>query len=168
MNIFYLDSDPVKAAKYHVDKHNIKMILESAQLLCTAHHLCPKYKLPEKFYKKTHVNHPCSIWVRESSDNYRWLCEHAIALCDEYTYRYDKTHASRVVIEWCQKHIPDLPDIGTTPVKLAMPDEYKTSDPVESYRNYYFYDKRKNIQCKWTRRTPPNWWNYMCYKLGQD
>ena len=161
MNIFYLDKDPVKAAQSQVNRHNIKMILESAQLLCTAHHMCPKHEPPSKFYRKTHYNHPSAIWTRESSDNYKWLCEHAIALCNEYTHRYGKIHASREIIEWCRDHIPDLPEIGPTPVRLAMPDEYKTDDPVESYRKYYYYDKRKNIQCEWKKRDPPDWWNRM-------
>ena len=36
MNIFYVDRDPVKAAQMMCDKHIVKMILESAQMLCTA------------------------------------------------------------------------------------------------------------------------------------
>jgi hypothetical protein len=91
VNIFYLDKSPVLAAQMQVNKHVVKMILESAQLLCTSHHMCPKHDLPEKFYKKTHYNHPSAIWARESVDNYKWLCEHAMALCEEYTYRYGKT-----------------------------------------------------------------------------
>lgn len=162
MNIFMVDNCPTIAGRSLCDKHTVRMVLESAQLLCTAHHMCPKHELPSKFYRKTHYNHPSAIWTRESSDNYKWLCEHAIALCDEYTHRYGKVHASREIIEWCCDHIPDLPDIGPTPVKLAMPDEYKTNDPVESYRNYYYYDKRKNIQCEWNKgRESPDWWNRM-------
>jgi hypothetical protein len=38
MNIFYLNSDPKKAAVIQYNKHVVKMILESAQMLCTAHH----------------------------------------------------------------------------------------------------------------------------------
>jgi len=159
VNIFYLDKSPVLAAQMQVNKHVVKMILESAQLLCTSHHMCPKHDLPEKFYKKTHYNHPSAIWARESVDNYKWLCDHAMALCEEYTYRYGKTHASRGVIQWCCDNIPDLPDVGPTPVRPAMPDEFIEDDPVSSYRNYYFYDKGKNIKCEWKVRSAPSWWN---------
>jgi len=158
LNIFYLDESPVLAAQYQVNVHVIKMLLESAQLLSTTHHICPKQELPEKFYKKTHYNHPSAVWARESVDNYEWLCEHAMALCEEYTYRYGKTHASQGVIQWCCDNVPNLPDIGPTPVKPAMPDEYIKDDPVKSYRDYYFYDKGKNIKCEWKVRSIPYWW----------
>lgn len=159
MNIFALDECPINSAQYAVDKHVIKMILESAQLLCTAHHTCPtNVSYPAKFYKPTHKNHPCSIWVRESVENYKWLCDHAIALCDEYEYRYGKKHASLQIIEWCSSNIPNIPSVGLTPFKMAMPDKYKTDNPVYSYRMYYFYDKRLKFNCTWKLREKPGWW----------
>lgn len=159
MNIFYLDTDPVLAAQYQVNKHVVKMILESAQLLCTTHHLFPLKAFPEKFYKPTHKNHPSSIWVRESVSNYNWLCKHAIALCEEYTYRYDKVHASQSVIEWCRDNIPGIPDVGPTRLRLAMPDEFIDEDPVKAYRSYYTGDKKHTIKCEWKRRNAPEWFN---------
>lgn len=160
MNIFALDNCPIRSAQYAVDKHVIKMILESAQLLCTVHHTCPNDNIsyPAKFYKPTHRNHPCSIWVRESLANYKWLCAHAIALCDEYEYRYGKTHASLSVIEWCKENIPNIPDKELTPFKMAMPDKYKTDNAIYSYRIYYFYDKRKKFNFTWKVRGKPDWW----------
>ena len=158
MNIFVLDQDPIKSAQYQADKHVVKMILESAQLLCTTHHMCPSVTLPDRFYKLTHKNHPCNIWLRESLDNYKWLCRHALALCTEYTFRYCKLHASQDIIKWCDQNDPDIPNIGLTPFAQAMPDEYKNDDPVNAYRDYYWYDKRHKFKCVWTKREKPYWW----------
>ena len=92
MNIFYLDKDPFKAAKLQYNKHVVKMILESAQMLCAAHHVLGN---PEDVpYKLAHKNHPSTIWVRENSLHYDWLYEHMIALGNEYTKRYGKKHLS--------------------------------------------------------------------------
>ena len=92
MNIFYLDSDPVKAAKVQYNKHVVKMILESAQMLCTAHHLLDPCNSDDIPYKIAHKNHPSTIWVRQSASHYLWLYHHMIALGEEYTRRYNKTH----------------------------------------------------------------------------
>ena len=80
MNIFYLDSDIELNAKYHNDKHVVKMILESAQLLCGVHW----YLGRSAPYKFSHKNHPCSIWTRSSINNYNYLCKLGKALCKEY------------------------------------------------------------------------------------
>ena len=156
MNIFYLHKSPTIAAQHMCDKHVVKMILESAQLLCTAHHTCPtNAERPEKFYKKTHTNHPCAIWTRNCIGNYKWLCDHAQSLLDEYTYRYGKTHASTSVISWCVSNIPDIPDGELTDIAQCMPDEYKSNDPVIAYRNYY--NKAKSHLHNWKRRQIPHW-----------
>ena len=160
MNIFYLDEDPYKAAQYMCDKHIIKMSLESAQLLSTV-----QYKLgynkhfdkPEYFYKPTHINHPCSIWARQNVANYRWLANHAFALCYEYTYRYNKVHKSSIIVARCSYPPKQLKGGILTPPALAMPDEYKSNDPIASYRHYYKYNKMKNIDCRWTKRNKPSW-----------
>lgn len=173
MNIFFLDTEPELAAQHMCDKHVVKMVLESAQLLCTAHHMLPLWELPNKFYKATHKNHPCAIWIRQCCANYNWLTMHALALCDEYTYRYGKTHASRGVIEWCFDNIPDINDgifehvpytrgqYGAwliTPPAQAMPEEYQCDDPVQAYRDYYLNHKRHTISMAWTKRNKPDWW----------
>ena len=85
MNIFYLDKDPVKAAQVQYNKHVVKMILESAQMLCTAHHHYGNDAVP---YKKAHYNHPSTIWAREDAYNYMWLYDHMMALGKEYTKLY--------------------------------------------------------------------------------
>ena len=86
MNIFVLDLDPVKAARYQCNKHVVKMVLETAQLLCAP------FEPGVAPYKRSHFNHPSSIWTRSSLSNYHWLIVHGMALCDEYEYRYSKIH----------------------------------------------------------------------------
>ena len=153
MNIFKLDNHPRLAAQYHNDRHCVKMCLEYAQLLCTTRRECGDDTAP---YRATHKNHPSAIWARESIDNYIWLCALGIELCEEYTKRYGRRHKCQDVIEDCLSNSPDLPDIGITPLKLAMPDEYKSDCPVTSYRNYYMSDKRHLAD--W-RTQVPVWWN---------
>ena len=156
MNIFYLHKSPTISAQHMGNKHVVKMILESAQLLCTSHHICPSHaELPEKFYKKTHYNHPSAVWTRHSVGNYMWLAAHAKALLSEYTYRYDKQHASTSVIMWCSENIPDIPDLGFTDMPQCMPDEYKCKDSVVAYRNYY--NGAKSHLHNWKRRQVPDW-----------
>lgn len=153
MNIFFLDTDTRKIAEYHCDKHVVKMILETAQLLCGVHHASEsRYIIP---YKLSHKNHPCSIWARNSLSNYLYLCELGLDLCKEYTYRYGKRHKSQDVIEWCLVHKPNILDIGFTEPAKAMPDEYKVNDAVQSYRNYY--NGAKADFAKWTKREMPEW-----------
>lgn len=153
MNIFILDLDPEKNAQYHVDKHVVKMITEHNQLLCTAHHVAgSKYTPP---YKKTHANHPCAIWVRESLTNYIWLTELNWWLCKEYTYRYGKNHKGEEVNKWCIDHHPNVTDIGQTMFKQAMPNECKRPGTVEAYRAYYNSHKRNLFA--WKKREVPVW-----------
>ena len=153
MNIFFLDYDVKKCAQYHVDKHAVKMILETSQLLCGVHWVIGK----EAPYKLSHKNHPCSIWTRESLSNYLYLCELGLELCKEYTYRYGKRHKSQEVIEWCLINKPNIPDIGFTKPAMAMPDEYKVKSVVESYRNYYM--GAKSGLAVWKNREKPEWFS---------
>ena len=164
MNIFYLSKNTKRCARYHCDKHCIKMILELTQLLYTCLWLCldsnwinkaPLTKSGNKGYKKTHINHPCAIWVRESIENYRWLCKLGIDLCKEYTHRYGRIHACQKHIEFLQKQKPKIPEIKMTKVKQAMPDKYKCKSSKKAYRNYYINEKARF--CKWTNRNPPKW-----------
>ena len=149
MNIFVLDKNPHVAAMYACDKHVVKMILESAQMLCSVH---PEGTAP---YKRGFYNHPCTKWVRASSENYDWLIEHARALCTEYTRRYGKVHKSEKVIDRCDANRPELPDVGLTPFAQAMPEDYKNEDAVEAYRTYYRNDKRRFAT--WKDVDPPTW-----------
>ncbi len=156
MNIFVLDENPQVAAKMHNDKHVVKMILESAQLLCGVHHMTDPLTTEQVPYKLSHNNHPCSIWARQCVENYIWLCDLGLALCEEYTYRYGKRHKSQDIIEWCLINEPNLKENGDiTPFALAMPDECKTKTAVESYRLYYLTHKRD--MSTWKNRKKPEW-----------
>jgi hypothetical protein len=153
MNIFVLSLDPREAAEYHCDKHVVKMILETAQLLYCSHWMLDPENLPPIAYKKTHPNHPCSIWIRESIENYRWLSELGIALCNEYTYRYGKRHKTQDHLEWLYTHIPPLPMVERTQFRMAMPNEFKCEDPILAYHAYYLIAKERMLI--FTKRPPP-------------
>ena len=154
MNIFVLDLDPRKCATYHVDKHSTKMCVEYAQLLCGVHWV----EGGEAPYKLSHKNHPSAIWTRECVENYIWLCDLGLELCNEYTYRYGKRHKSQDIIEWCLLNVPNIPEKGDiTPFALAMPDECKVGDAVASYRVYYMVEKRGFAN--WKNREVPQWFN---------
>ena len=154
MNIFYLHSTPKIAAQYHCDKHVVKMILETAQLLYCAHWVLCSKNMPANAYRKTHPNHPSAIWTRESVANYNWLCQLGMELCVEYTHRYGKTHKTQAHLEWLSDNIPEgIMQTINTPLKLAMPDQYKREDPVESYRSYYLGEKARMF--KYTKREFP-------------
>jgi hypothetical protein len=152
MNIFVLNEDPELAARDHCDKHVVKMILESGQMLCAAHQpgTAP--------WKRTHYNHPCTVWVRASKANYEWLCRLGLELCAEYTRRYGKRHKSEDVIMWCTENIPNnLPDVGLTPFAVAIKNPlYVKESAVESYRAYYLGDKIRFA--RWRHCDPPSWW----------
>ena len=172
MNIFFLDENPKLSAQYHVDKHVVKMILETAQLLCGVHHMTDQ--VPTKYptstlqvpYKLSHKNHPCAVWARQSLSNYLYLCELGLELGKEYTYRYGKRHKSIDVIEWCIINKPNIPDIGFTTPAMAMPDEYKVDSVVESYRNYYMGAKSELAQ--WKKREKPFWFEKKELNLQYD
>ncbi len=142
MNIFYLHEDPVEAAKLQYNKHVVKMILESAQMLCTAHHeiMGEDADVP---YKRAHVNHPSTIWVRRSAQNYIWLYDHFVALAQEYKKRYGKEHLSYTKCDPHLRFLPGgLPFTGFTQPPQAMPDEYKDECSLQAYWNYYINDKK--------------------------
>ena len=178
MNIFYLDNNPKICAEMHVDKHCVKMILEYAQLLSTAHRVLDgsihvgrsasgrkktTYVIGDNrdnvLYSATHINHPSAIWVRQSEQNYRWLFTLFCELLDEYTHRYSKLHACEKLVTTLgrpPKNIDmDKPFTEPTP---AMPDHYKVAgDSIQSYKNYYLGDKQRMFS--WKNRGTPHWIN---------
>lgn len=157
MNIFFLSLIPSTCAQMHVDKHVIKMILETTQLLCSAHYMVKSEYIP--CYKLTHKNHPSAIWTRKSKGNYEWLCKLGEELCKEYTYRYGKIHKCQPYIEELSKNIPDLPDLGFTKPALAMPEMYKDDNVVDAYQTYYFFGKERMLSWKGkiAGRQTPEW-----------
>lgn len=178
MNIFYISADPVQAAEWMVDKHVVKMILESAQLLSTAHRILDgtetmgqsatgrnvkRWILPDArepvLYSATHINHPSAVWCRQSVMNYNWLADHMFALLHEYTHRYNKQHKIEGELSYMLQSPPhNLREYDITTMPSAMADEYKVSDdPLVNYRNYYKIGKTR--MHKWTNRQPPEWIN---------
>lgn len=182
MNIFYLDPDPATCARYHNDRHTIKMILEYSQLLSTAHRVLDgnlsvglsdsgrkktSYILPDErnniLYSATHINHPSAIWVRVRESHYRWLFCLWTELMEEYTYRYGKNHACEKLIGYLNAPPKNIEFgggfDGPTP---AMPDDVKVAgDSMKSYRNYYI--KNKTHLASWSgkinSRPVPTWFN---------
>lgn len=178
MNIFYVSHDPMDAAQALVDKHVVKMILESAQLLSTAHRVldgieiegksqtgrkAKRWILPDAregiIYTATHINHPSAVWCRTSVRNYDWLVDHFYALMREYTHRYGKTHKCYGEISYMLQSPPHkLKAWDWTEMPSCMAEEYIISDnPIINYRNYY-REGKKNLH-KWTNRQPPEWIN---------
>lgn len=154
MNIFWLDHDLEKAARYHVDKHASKMVLEYAQLLSAAHHVLGSDTAPH-VYKLSHVNHPCAVWTRSSATAYELVYDMFRLTAREYHYRYCRKHKSWVELSSLLSNNP-CPIVSTEQPPQCMPDEYKASCHVEGYRNYYMGDKR--AMARWSKRSKPEWW----------
>lgn len=161
MNIFVLDTDPQLAAQYHCDKHVVKMILETAQMLSAVN----RYYGLDQGYKVTHLNHPCTVWARQHLNNYFWLYDLGFYLNQEYRTRYDKNvdHKSFTLMESLDvpSKIPGYEiTCGNPPTNFVqcMPDECKRLDPVEAYRLYY--KTHKSGFAKWEKLgNVPYWWN---------
>lgn len=180
MNIFYLDKDTKQCAEMHVDKHCVKMILEYAQLLSTAHRVLDGTQSTRKsktgrlqkfwkledtrddiLYSATHINHPSAVWARQSVENYQWLYNMFRDLCCEYKFRYERDHKTTALmgaLQFPPDNIPkDKPFTEPTP---AMPEHYKVvGDSVASYHNYYLGDKAGMFT--WKKRQPPKWVAYV-------
>lgn len=155
MNIFVLDQDPIKAAQQHNDKHCVKQVLESCQMLSTAIRTCSNDQV-EGIYKIAHLNHPCSKWVRQTRSNFLWLCDMTEELFKEYTRRYNKNHKSYDTYVICRNNANYIPIGNITEQPCAMPDQYKSKNVVESYRNYYINEK--SYFAKWEKGTPAPLW----------
>jgi len=146
MNIFYLSRDPEEAARVQHNKHVVKMILESAQMLSTCHREFGDDR--EILYKRTHVNHPSAVWVRQSSQHYHWLWRHMMALGEEYTRRYGKNHLTIKKLGRVLFSPPvDLQNNGFTDPPQYMPEEYQREDTVDAYQCYYEF-KREMLNAK--------------------
>jgi len=178
MNIFVVNNDPVCAAQELCDKHVVKMIVESGQMLSTAHRVLDgveyysmsKGTRPRKIkrwhlndarerilWKASFVNHPCTLWTMATDGNYQWHANHAYALCKEYSRRYGKIHSSEILIEYLNYNLPKNIKSGElTPFAQAMPDKYKSADAVTSYRSYYNGEKTKFAV--WNYTETPDWY----------
>lgn len=180
MNIFILSNDPGEAAQLQCDKHVVKMIVESAQMLSTCHRildgmltkrisntgksLSKYWVLPDEreeiLYKAVHMNHPCTVWTKQSSSNYEWHYKHFVSLCDEYTFRYGKIHKTDQRLREALRTQPNNMTISLlTPFALAMgasPESIDINDPIGSYRKFY-KTKEKRFAMVWTNRYKPEW-----------
>lgn len=177
MNIFYLDKNPRICAEMHLDKHVVKMIVEYAQLLSTAHRVLDGTAIESKsnsgrkqkkyiffdereniLYKATHINHPSAVWARQSKINYCWLYELFKFLCIEYTYRYDKFHSTCRLNNALMLAPKNIPNSKFTDPFLAMPDLHKVeNNAIKSYQNYYIHDKIRFAT--WKKREIPEWFS---------
>jgi hypothetical protein len=183
MNIFVLSSDPVDAARQQCDRHITKMAVESAQMLSTAHRMLdgrailtpsksgkrqvktwvhPDATLDGLLYKSVHEHHPCTLWTMNSNNNYTWHYIHFTALCDEYTHRYGKVHATDTKLRTVLKQLPRNIPVGyKTAQPLAMgaaPECMNPNDIVGSYRNFY-KTKQQRFRMTWTKRDIPDWFH---------
>ena len=179
MNVFYIHKDPVIAAKQHCDKHCTKMIVEYAQLMCTAHrlldgeeyfdknkrgHRLRRWRLPDdreqRLYLASHYGHPSNVWVRTSTQHYDWLYKCFDALCAEFTLRYGKFHKTDLDLrEYLERKPDNLQDNGFVDPPKAMPDQYKLTKTIPSYRNFYATEKRRFATWK-TKK--PDWYDWWC------
>ena len=181
MNIFYLDKDPKICATMHCDKHVVKMIIEYAQLLSTAHRVLdgvsknvltksnrkyttwihPIILMETTLYKSTMRNHPSAIWVRQSLSHYVYLKELWKNLCAEYTYRYGKVHITYTklidVLEVNPTNIPNVTFFDPPPAMSHFPLCIVPNNSLHSYYNYYIV--AKNYFAKWTKRPIPEWYS---------
>jgi hypothetical protein len=165
MNLFILSLCNKECAEWMVDSHVVKILLEAVQMLSTAKRFLDPAGVDEDVvYKECHVNHPVSIWVRESYANYVWTLDLVDALHAEWKYRYnhppDKVHKSYMVAQWLRQYPPPdhtFPSEGLTPFAQAMPNTYKDRDAVVAYRQYYMGEK--TTLAKWTKRSCPPWYH---------
>jgi hypothetical protein len=172
MNLFFLDLDPKNCAKYHCDKHVVKMILEIVQMLYTAHNVLGTKNLPRNGYRSFNPHHPTAVWIRLCDENYTYAVTVADELAKEYRFRYNKVHSCEKHVDWLKdnkpvfKETPDpyknstktvhlRPIPGMTCVPLAMPDDVMKDDPIKSYRSYYNVYKKRFA--RWTNRLTPPW-----------
>mgnify|MGYP003662717413 CR=1 FL=1 len=179
MNIFLLNENPALCAEQHCDKHVVKMAIEYAQLMSTAHRVLdgvsyrdktangssiqrwrhPNSSMENILYKASHVNHPAGLWVRSSDANYLYLYDLWYKLCKEYTHRYAKEHLTetklRHPLKLAPKNIGHAHTADINGLPLAMPDDVKGKSVVNSYRRYY--NKYKVDFAIYTEREEPEW-----------
>lgn len=174
MNLFYLHEEPEVSAKLHCDKHVVKMIIEYAQMLSTAHRMIDGVmeRRPSKsgsmlqyfylederediLYKACHYNHPSTRWVRENAIQYQYAYDMFTSLCDEYTYRYGKEHLTDNKLRNILNCVPNNIELGTwSEPPQCMPEDVKVpGNSIEAYHKYY--REYKKDFAKWTQRDIP-------------
>jgi hypothetical protein len=169
MNLFILSLIQREIAEFMMDKHISKILLEAVQMLCSAKHILDPDDVETnlQIYKLAHKNHPVTIWTRKSKANFIWTLDLVEALHNEWRYRYShpdtKFHKSYLMAQILKENIPSddkFEKQGLTSFALAMPDIYKTDDPIQSYRNYYMSDVKQKIATWNKRRKKPDWYTF--------
>lgn len=168
MNIFVLDEDPCLAAYYYHDVHIRKMCTELSQVISNAYTLDELKKAPltQKGGHRvwSYRNHPVCVWARQNLNNFEWALKHAVALSDEFQYRFNKIHFCSSFIFWCAANKPSLANLQKTEHPQCFkdyPSLITPGNPVEGYRKYYNADKLffmkngKIIKNVWTKRPIP-------------
>ena len=166
MNLFILSYIQREIAEYMMDKHISKILLEAVQMLCTAKRiLAPDETVDQILYKIAHKNHPVTIWCRTSQENFVWTLDLIDEMHEEWRFRYGhpetKMHKAYLVAQILRRHIPPkdaFSQTGLTKFALAMPDEYKSDDPVQSYRAYYMSPEKRAISAWNKKRSKPDWY----------
>ncbi len=145
MNIFAIEGNKNQidwtASALSLDNlRTVKMILETAQLLCTGLNTLGL----QSPYKSFNPKHPSCMWVNESVGNFNALLAYGFALESEYFCRFGKRHNCISILNHCyNQYMRVLKDNSKynhleTPLKMAMPEQFKNSnDIVGSYRNYF-------------------------------
>ena len=164
MNIFYLSKNHEVAAEMHCDKHCVKMILEYAQMLSTAHRVLDEnVEKPTVLYKIAHKNHPSTVWVRENKQQYMYMFNLFESLSDQYTSRYGKVHLSWKKLGSLLGRFPEnITDAGWREPPQCMPDYCKGDSAVAAYRKYYV--EEKSHFAKWNFNTVPVWYTAGLHK----
>jgi hypothetical protein len=166
MNLFILSLIQKQIAEGMMDKHVSKILLEAVQMLCSGKRILdPDDVINERLYKIAHKNHPVTIWCRTSKANFIWTLDLIDELHKEWKFRYghpeSKIHKSYIIAMYLRENIPSddkFPEERLTPFALAMPDQYKSDDPVLSYRNYYMSEEKQRIASWNKKRGKPEWY----------
>ena len=168
MNIFVTDPSPIKSAQCLPDKHVVKMPLETCQMLAIVCSdkwghgygvLHKKDGTPYKTDKGAFRNHPCTVWANESIAHMWWLLAHGMALCEEYTHRFDKVHSCEKPILEAGSMIPFTMDRPKSFTR-AMPDVYKHNPSISTFTAYKNYIRSKSWVASNYLRDPSRkpWW----------
>ena len=172
MNVFCLDRDPTKAAEMMCDKHVVKMIIETCQILSAVidvnyidEHRAkgwkskPSQQLGCPNYPPAHVKHPATLWAIEARGNAVWLCKHLRELCRQYYLRYDnkshKLEGCTQIYEAQLQYCKFKQERKTEFVQAITDKRWHRKDPVEAYRTYY--NMEKFTFAKWKLGNKPEW-----------
>lgn len=166
MNIFVTNKNPHRAAMNLCDQHLNKMLLETAQLLCTAGRIRDGREHEVFAYKSTHLNHPCTLWATGNLE-YQWLLAHGVAMDIEYTYRTGKLHRSALVIRDIYEVFGfnghDAAERENIELIFCGPANIEGNDVPARYRqllrNKYteWASRARPLVARYTKRRPPAW-----------